>query len=133
LAFCSQPTTSSLIENLALRYNLVEKCGAMLDQLAQFRRGTHDDIERKSPVREQVRNGTMPLKHTPSPESIGHDQQINVAVRRRLAIGAGTKQDDCLRGKCSHNLPRDLAQQIICNLLNLASSYLCRHQYSPCR
>jgi hypothetical protein len=52
----------------------------------------------------------MPFENAASIERIGDDQQIHVAVRLRLAIGARAKQDDLFWVEGRHDAPNDLTQ-----------------------
>lgn len=92
-----------------MRDNLFEEGGALLDKLFQFGRCAHDNIQRKTAVWEQVRHGAVAFKNTAGLESVGHNQQIHIAIGSGLAISTRTKKDYLLRIECSHNFLDDLA------------------------
>ena len=89
--------------------DLFEEGGALLNKLFQFGRCTHDHIQRKTAVWEQIRHGAVAFKDTAGFECIGHNQQIHIAVGGGLAVSTRAKQDYLLRIERSHNLLDDLA------------------------
>jgi len=57
----------------------------------------------------------MALEDAAASQGVSYNQQIYIAIWRRLAVSARAKQDDHLRVKGCHDVVSNLVQQVICD------------------
>lgn len=93
----------------------MEEYRALFDQLIQFGRSTHEYVQGKTAIREQIGNGAMSLKHTLCTQCIGNNEQVYVAIFDWLATSARAKKYNRLWIKGQHNFLNNILQQVICD------------------